>query len=152
MEEKTLITREKVEHLKKEYGAVFYIEVVLASIAALITLFFVPGGFIITAIILIIMIPKIIRRKKGGPTRIYFVQRPVTNKFVRNEKDTDGEFSDHFYLTFDDKSGLVPQATFLETCIGDMFYVMYDAGDGRILNCYEVSRYDLGPELELRQL
>ena len=47
---------------------------------------------------------------------------------------------------------LVPQATFLETCIGDMFYVMYDAGDGRILNCYEVSRYDLGLGLELRQL
>ena len=152
MEEKTRITRDKIEHLKKEYGAVFYIELAIASIFALIAFIFVPGGFIITGIILAVVIPKIVRNSKSGPMQIYFIERPVTNKFVGNEKDTDGEYSDHFYLTFDDKNCLVRQERFAQAVIGDMFYVMYDSADGHPIDCYEVSAYDLEPGLELRQL
>ena len=42
--------------------------------------------------------------------------------------------------------------TYDEATVGDMYYVMYNANDNRIVRFYEVDKYDLDPSSDIWEL
>ncbi len=92
------------------------------------------------------------RRKAGGELQVYFIQRPMTNKRIsyRSYDDEPGSYEVYF-LDFGDKSYEVNDKQYRDAYVSEPYYVMYNAYNNRIMNVYEVAKYNLDPSLDIRQ-
>jgi len=153
MEQKTVISRETIQGIEKSEKNGFIFVVCILIFTALLTLILVPGlGIVLSMIVAVIIVLMAKHRKKKGALQVYFIKRPVDEKFEHNSLSEDNEEIPYYYLGFGGQSKSVPKEVYDSKNVGDMFYVMYDAYNNRIREIYDVDRYALAAGLDARVL
>ncbi|MBE6910753.1 MAG: hypothetical protein E7474_14460 [Ruminococcaceae bacterium] len=155
MEPKTLIDEASIQKLAKQNNAGYLVMVIVLLFAAVAAVLTIPSpilGVIVAAIMVLVMTAVIKDRKKAGPLKVYFIKRPMTQKFIATESTSEGDQVEAYYVAFGDQKKAVFIGTFQEAVEGGMYYVMYNANDNRIVRFYEVDKYDLDPSLDIREL
>ena len=127
-------------------GCMFFIAVVCVIAAPW---FFVK---LLCAAVFVALGVLILRREvKRGELKVYFIKRPLTDKFVDEIPDAEDGTQDRYNLVFDDKRFVAGFPVFDDANVGDEYYVMYDSYDNKIINVYSADKYDISPDLDIRQ-
>ena len=154
MGQKTVITQETIQKIEKGQNIGFYFAVCTLLFGAIAFLVLVPGwGFIFTAIFAVIIVLMLKNKKKRGKRYVYFIERPITQKFEETGyNDDDNETFPIYVFMFGNQRTNVFETEYKSKNVGDMYYVMYDAYDNRIMETYDTDKYALAAGLDVRAL
>ncbi|MBP5223734.1 MAG: hypothetical protein J6Z35_11350 [Lachnospiraceae bacterium] len=152
-QQKILVDEQTVRNICRSDKTRFLIVTIILAVVGVLALIVIPAPEnIIGAVICFgIMLLVIFLRAKKGDMQVYFKKKAVTDKKVWETPETsDEDASVTFYLVFDDHSHPVPESKYNRTEIGDLFYVLYNAKNGRIVEIYDAKDHELAPTLDIR--
>lgn len=151
MEQKKIIDQTEVERVQKSNTAGFYAVVSILLLGALLSFIFIPlpANIIVGIAFLAVDCLMLRSRKKKGALQVYFSEKPLVRKLIKEDPFAD-EGTEANYFDFGDHEIKVPDEKYKKAAEGDLFYVMYDARNGRIVDCYAANEYELDPSLDIR--
>ena len=153
MEQKKVISMETIRGIERGERNGFIFVICVFVFTAVLLLFVAPFAGIIVSVIFAVIIFLIAKhRKKKGALQVYFVKRPITEKFEQSSYDEDNNQTIHYYFGFGTQSSSVFKKVYDSKNVGDMYYVMYDAYNNRIREIYDVDEYALAANLDVRTL
>ena len=151
-QQKKLIDEKTIKGIRVSNNVAFIIVVSITGFLAILSLILAP----LPANILFFLILAgmeafwIIYKIKKGVKGVYFKKMPVTEKQIGKVRGEDGDDITAYYLFFGEHNISIPEYTYNEKREGDMFYVLFDARNERILKIYDVNEYELSPTLDIR--
>ena len=147
---KKLINENTIEEMDRAHGNLVGFAVGLLGFGTVIA---VLNGLIIPGLILVAVIVFILKiKKKRGKLHAYFIERPLTSTRCSSGTDSDGYTTWEYFFVFDDKQFRVSAQRYDAAREGAMYYVMYDAYDNKIRECFETGLYELAPTLDIREI
>ncbi len=154
MGEKQIIDQAFVEEVQKSNSRGYYAVICILMLTAVLSLVFVPmpANFIVVILLIGGMYLLIRNRKKNGPLQVYFSQKPLVRKHYKRVPgaEDDADVPEAPYFDFGDWEIHVSDAKYDKANEGDLFYVMYNARNNLIVDCYSVDEYELDPSLDIR--
>lgn len=153
MEEKTLIDQAYVKGVQKGHTRAYRFTMGIMIFAVVAAILIEPGigGFVVAAIFVVIgVLMARYRKKSGGEMQVYFCLRAMTDKIYRYHTSDEGGDTVLYYFVFGDRSFQVNESRYDKAYAGEPYYVMYHAYNNRIVDVFEVAKYDLDPSLDIR--
>ena len=152
MGQKKMIDKAEVERVQKSNTAGYYTALGFILLGAVLSIIFIPLPLNLLAAILFLGGAYLMyrSRKKNGGLQVYFSQKPLVRKSIKHVPGSEDDDTEAPYFDFGDHECMVSDKLYKKTAEGALFFVMYNARNNQIVDCYPADEYDIDPSLDIR--